>query len=98
MSTNFKTAQSIAEPKESRQETMLERCMDQQGHNAAIVSRISDRVHSLLARLRGATPMGCGESMDEAEGMVCVHLRNLQSENVDLGRLEADIVELENLL
>lgn len=98
MSTNFKTAQSIAMPKEPNTDTMLERCMDQQGQNAAIVSRISDRVHSLLARLRGATPMGCGEGMEEAEGMICVHLRNLQSENVDLGRLEADIEELELLL
>lgn len=78
--------------------TILERCVDQRQENQQVVNRISNRLVNMLERLRGAGPGTEGEGRPCADGMLYGHLYALETQGEDLGRIEADLEELERLL
>lgn len=76
----------------------MERCVDQRYENQQVVNRISSRLVSMLERLRGTGPGTDGEGRPCVDGILYVHLHDLETQGEDLGRIEADLEELERLL
>ena len=79
--------------------TTLERCVDQRYENQQVINRISNRLVSMLERLRGTGPgVVEGDCRPSADGILYGHLYALETQGEDLGRIEADLEELEHLL
>ena len=84
---------------EPQKATTLQSCIDAQHENHALIRAITCKVSRLLYRLRGPSPESClADAGTEENGLLIDHLESLNSESVDVGRLLADVVELEGLL
>ena len=86
---------------EGREPTILERCRNQAMDNMHGLNEIGSRITILLNKLGGPVPRSGGasdESDAEPDGMLTVHLSQLEYEARRLGEIFADLERLEKLL